>query len=290
MNGLLLVNKPSGISSRKAVDRIIRSLGKVKGGHCGTLDPLAEGLLIIGLGRATRALDYLSTKSKCYRANVRLGVSTVTGDAEGEIAERRDFRLPDRACLSSLFAALQGEMLQTVPIYSALKQDGKRFYELARNKEAVPHRQRWVYIYWMRLREVGSDSLGFDVECSKGTYIRSLAEDIGRYLNTVSCLESLQRIAIGPFTVQQSLPLDLIDKYPQEKVVDAILPVDRAFCDLPAICLDTDSADAFCHGQIVTLVGLPAGQHRVYGRDKQFLGVAKVSDGSLRPLKVLAPV
>ena len=290
MDGLLLVNKPSGISSRKAVDLVIRRLGKVKGGHCGTLDPLADGLLVIGLGRATRALDHLLLQSKCYRAKVRLGMRTDTGDMEGEIVQRQDFQMPDRARLAAVFAALRGEMMQSVPAYSALKQGGKRFYQLARNEEEVPHRQRRVWIYKMQLGETGSDGFSFDVECSRGTYIRSLAEDIGRYLNTVACLERLRRIAIGSFTLERSLSLDAIDKYSREDIVKAILPVDQAFCDLPSVDLDVGLADAFCHGRAVTLGNLRAEKRwRVYNGTKGFLGIA-VSDGNiLKPLKVLKP-
>ncbi len=290
MDGLLLVNKPSGISSGKAVGRVIRRLGKVKGGHSGTLDPLAEGLLVIGLGCATRALGHLAAKPKCYRATARLGVSTATGDLEGAIVARRDFHMPDRECLASLFAALQGEMLQTVPAYSALKQDGKRFYELARDAQETPHRQRWVRIHRLQLLAAENDRISFDVECSKGTYIRSLAEDIGRYLNTVACLARLQRTAIGAFALEQALPLDAIEQRSQEEIAAAVLPVDQAFCDLPAAYLDATSAAAFCHGQTVAPVGAPTEERcRVYAADKQFVGVASAKDGLLKPLKVLKP-
>lgn len=289
IDGLLLVNKPRGISSRRAVDRVNRCFGKIKSGHCGTLDPLASGLLIVGLGRATRTLDHLSSQPKTYRAHVRLGVRTATGDLEGEVVETKDFILPDKPALTACCNSLCGETVQVAPKYSALKHCGKRFYELARNGEPVPRRERRVHIYRMEAGEVDDSGFWFDVECSSGTYIRALAEDVGRRLGTVACLQSLRRTAIGVFTLRQSLPLALFDECSMQPILESLLPPDRAFYDLPAVVLDPARARAFCCGQAVSTTELQPAKCRVYDESRRFLGVATGDGRMLKPLKVLAP-
>lgn len=289
-NGLLLVDKPTGVSSRAVVDRVIHSLGKVKAGHCGTLDPMASGLLIMGIAKGTRTMEHLLLQRKTYRAKVLLGVQTDTADLEGQVIQKQAFTVPDHHQLTELCQSLCGEMTQVAPKYSALKHEGKPFYKLAREGKSVPRRERRITLYRMQLGEISDTGFSFEVECSKGTYIRTLAEDIAQRIGTVGCLEALQRTTIGQFNLVQATPLTRIEELSPEQVIEHIVPLDQAFRDLPSITLKGDLSRAFCVGKALPLseeiTDQTTGKARVYNEDNTFLGITEIVDGSLKPSKV----
>ena len=287
--GLLALDKPRGVTSAAAVARVKKRFGATRVGHCGTLDPAAEGLLVIGLGRATRVLPYLAARRKRYEACVRLGVRTATADCEGEWSERRPYRVPEASQMRRLFDDFCGEIMQVAPRYSALKHRGRRLYRLARAGRATPIKRRRVFVYSLRLRHLYGDGFCFDVECSRGTYVRTLAEDLGARLGSVAYLSRLLRTAIGSFSLHRALPLAALDTCDDETLAQCVGAPDEGLSEQPEIVLDHERSERFCRGQAV--MGAPpppAGVCRVYGAARRFLGIA-VADGTrLRPRRVFA--
>ena len=286
IEGLLLVNKPKGISSRQMLDRVKRRLGKLKMGHCGTLDPAAEGLLIVGLGRATRTMEHLLQCSKKYRAYALLGMATDSGDLDGEVIETTTFMVPARERIQTVLNSLCGEITQTVPKFSALKHKGQRFYKLARSNQEVPVRKRKTFIYQIHLGDIKEDGFWFDVECSKGTYIRTLVEDIGSALGTVACLASLERLSIGSFTNQEALSAESIDQLPIEKIIASLIPTDQVFNEFSALQLDAELSQSFCCGRFITLLGQGSEKLRIYDKQGRFLGIGQANIEGIKPVKV----
>lgn len=213
-NNLLLLYKPVGISSCRAVEKVKKRLRVKKAGHAGTLDPCAEGLLIVGLGKATRVLTDLSKQDKCYEVSVRLGVRTVSGDREGKIVERRDFALPQAQTLNRIFTDFVGEIEQTPPMYSALKHQGQRLYKLARANICVPRKKRKVHIRSLTLNHIAADGFSFNVRCSTGTYVRTLVEDIAAAFDNIAYTRRLKRTAIGEFSIASAVALDCLENQP----------------------------------------------------------------------------
>lgn len=288
--GLLSLDKPRGISSAAVVARVKRRLGAAKAGHCGTLDPAAEGLLVIGLGRATRVLPYVAAQRKRYEACVRLGVRTATADCEGEWLARRPYRVPEARRLRRLFDDFCGETMQAAPQYSALKHHGQRLYQLARAGRATPLKRRRICIYSLCLRHLHGDGFCFDVECSQGTYVRSLAEDMGARLGSVAYLSRLRRTAIGAFSLARALPLAALDTCDDEALARCIGAPDEGLSELPVIVLDDERSERFCLGQEVagTEAEPAGGVCRVYGETRRFLGIAVQDGARLRPRRIFA--
>ncbi len=288
-HGLLALDKPRGLSSAAAVARVRRRFGAARVGHCGTLDPAAEGLLVIGLGRGTRVLPYLSAQRKRYQACVRLGVRTATADCEGEWLERRPYRVPQARQLCRLFDDFCGEITQVAPMYSALKHRGRRLYQLARSGQAAPLKRRRVFVYALRLRHVHGDGFCFDVECSQGTYVRTLAEDLGARLGSVAYLSRLRRTRIGSFSSARALPLAALEECGDEALARCVVAPDEGLADLPEVVLDRERGERFCLGQAVGAApSPPAGTCRVYGEARRFLGIAVADGARLRPRRVFA--
>lgn len=246
-NGLILIDKPLGPTSHDVVAKARRALREKRIGHVGTLDPLATGLLGLLIGAATRLSEYLIEKDKRYRAIVRFGRATTTYDAEGE-ATSETGRVPERAALEQALAALRGPILQRPPAYSAIKRDGERAYALARRGEEVVLEPRPVTIHDLTLVEWNAPDAVVDVHCSSGTYIRSLAHDLGEALEVGAHLAGLRRTAVGPWTIEQACPLaDL------EAGAAPILPMEAALPDWPRVELDADGARRIWHGNTVPL-------------------------------------
>ena len=289
-HGLLSLDKPRGVTSAAAVARVRKRFGAAKAGHCGTLDPAAEGLLIIGLGRATRVLPYLAAQRKCYEACVRLGVRTATADCEGEWLARRPYRVPQAHRLRRLFDDFCGDTMQAAPKYSAVKHRGRRLYQLARAGRATPLKRRRIFIYSLRLRHLHGDGFCFGVECSQGTYVRALAEDMGARLGSVAYLSRLRRTAIGSFSLERALPLAALDTCGDEALARCVGAPDEGLSELPAIVLDHERSERFCRGQEVAgaAPSPPAGVCRVYGETRRFLGIAVKDGARLRPRRVFA--
>lgn len=288
-HGLLALDKPRGLSSAGAVARVKKRFGAARVGHCGTLDPAAEGLLVIGLGRGTRVLSYLSAQRKRYQACVRLGVRTTTADCEGEWLERKPYRVPQARQLRRLFDDFCGEITQVAPMYSALKHRGRRLYQLARAGQAAPAKRRRVLVYSLRLRHVHGDGFCFDLECSQGTYVRTLAEDLGARLGSAAYLSRLRRTGIGSFSSARALPLAALEECGDDALARCVVAPDEGLGDLPEVVLDRERGERFCLGQAVgTAPPPPAGACRVYGEARRFLGIAVADGAHLRPRRVFA--
>ena len=271
-NSLLLLYKPIAISSCQAVEQVKRRLRVKKAGHAGTLDPFAEGLLIIGLGKATRALTDLSQQHKRYEVRLKLGLRSTTGDCEGEIIERCDFVVPEASVLNDLFGDFIGEIEQTPPMYSALKHQGQRLYKLARANISVPRSKRIVHIYSLILQQISDDGFSFRVECSKGTYIRTLVEDIAAALGTVAYTHSLKRTAIGAFDISSAISLDCLARNPDRQAEYLINPA-QVYSHFQAHVMNEESVRYFKHGCYDDRILPSGGRFRLYNESGDFLGI-----------------
>ncbi len=288
LNAVLLLDKPRGITSNAALQGAKRLLRAAKAGHAGTLDPLASGLLPVLFGEATKFADDLLGADKEYLASLQLGVVTATGDLEGEVLERHSVAL-DNALIESAVARFRGPIEQVPPMYSALKQGGKPLYALARQGRTVERAARRVTIHALEVLGRSGDLLELRVRCSKGTYIRSLADDLGRELGSGACVAALRRTAIAGFTVEQAVTLDALEGS-QGAGRDAwLLPLDSLLQALPRVDLPGAMAMRFGHGQMVRLDAAAHGRCRVYGTGKALLGVGMMeAGGELRPVRLIA--
>lgn len=285
---MLLLDKPAGISSNTALQEAKRLLGAAKAGHAGTLDPLASGLLPLLFGEATKFARFGLDSDKTYLASVRLGVRTATGDAEGEVLERRGGGI-DEAQLAAALDRFRGEIAQVPPMYSALKRDGRPLYELARAGKTVERDARPVTIHELELQERAGDLLRLRVRCSKGTYIRQLAEDLGEALGTGAHLEALRRTGAGDFTLSQAVDLERFRDLDEAGRQACLLPADSLLAALPAAKLGPDESLRFAQGQAVAAGTVPGGSCRVLDAEGVLLGVGEAgADGKLRPVRLLS--
>jgi len=226
--GVLLIDKPQGCTSHDVVDRIRRKLKMKKVGHAGTLDPNATGLLIILVGKATKVSQYLMSLDKEYEGIIKLGTITNTYDSEGEIMETRDVPLLDRETVNAVFTEFVGDQYQTPPMFSAKKIDGVPLYKLARKGKEIEREPRFIRISRLELLEIDSPSLQFCVACSKGTYIRTLAHDIGEKLGCGAHLDSLRRTVSGSFKIGQCVPLETFEELTTVEIRRRLIPIYQA--------------------------------------------------------------
>ena len=287
LDGVLLLDKPVGPSSSAVLQAVKRLLEAEKVGHAGTLDPLASGLLLLLFGEATRFAQFGLDSNKEYRAQVRLGVSTDTGDAEGPVLERHPVNV-DEAGLAQALARFRGEIEQVPPMYSALKHAGQPLYALARAGQSVERAARQVTVHELELLERAGDVLHLRIKCSKGTYVRQLAVDLGLALGTVAHLAALRRTAVAGFGLDQAVTLDHLQALCGEARRAWLLPPDSLLEGLPRFDLDEVQAASFLNGQAIDLNGA-AGPCRVYRREGPLLGVGESRPGiGLRPVRLLA--
>jgi tRNA pseudouridine55 synthase len=278
LDGVLLLDKPSGITSHTAVQRVLGLLGAAKGGHTGTLDPLATGLLPVCLGEATKFSHLLLDADKTYLATIRLGVRTTTGDLEGEIIERLPVADARRSTVEAVLERHTGDILQTPPMYSAIKHAGTPLYKHARAGREVERAPRKIFISRLSLVELAGDDLVVRVSCSKGTYVRVLAEDIGRALGSVGCLAALRREAVGGFELAAAVTLERVGQAGREDAASLLLPADALVASLPRLDLDAAGMRRIGQGQPVQLaLTPPSGLTRIYGPSQEFLGIAEVA-------------
>lgn len=254
VNGVLLLDKPQGLSSNHALQRVRRLLQAQKAGHTGTLDPMATGLLPVCLGEATKFSAQLLEADKVYRTRVQLGVVTDTGDAEGEVVERHEVAPLSVTDIENVLERFRGEIEQTPPMYSALKHQGRKLYELAREGKTVERAVRRVTVYDARLLAVEGTAFELEVRVSKGTYIRTLAEDIGLALGCGAHITALRRLATGPFGAEGMLKIDSLEALPDQAAREAVLlPVDVLVAHFPRLALDDAARQRIMHGQPVRL-------------------------------------
>ena len=283
VDGIVLLDKPQGITSTQALQRVRRHLQAAKAGHAGTLDPMATGMLPLCFGQATKACGTLLGRRKAYRATLRLGVATDTGDAEGQPVAEVDVPAFDADRLEQALAALRGERLQVPPMYSALKRDGRPLYELARAGIEVERAARPVTIESLVVTGQGERTLDIDVVCSKGTYVRVLAEELASGLGTRAHLVALRRLWVEPFEAAAMVTLDEIEATPVAETDRApwLAAVDSAFPDLPVVALDAGQALHLCQGRTLPCpAGLPdAAHYRAYDPTGRFLGLVEPGAG-----------
>ncbi len=287
-DGLLVVDKPGGWTSHDVVARSRRLARTRKVGHAGTLDPMATGVLLLGLGRATRLLGHLALTTKGYDATVRLGATTVTDDAEGEVVQVRDASAVTDEALRSALAALTGELDQVPSAVSAVKVDGVRSYARVRAGEAVELAARRVVVSRLDLLERRGDELDVAVECSSGTYVRALARDLGEALGVGGHLTALRRTRVGPFDLSVARPLEQLDAGPE--VVDAaVIPLDRAVeAAFPVRALTPEEAQDLSHGRRLAATGTP-GAVGAFAPDGRCVALVQDAGEVAKALVVFAP-
>jgi tRNA pseudouridine55 synthase len=253
VSGWIVLNKPYDMTSTQAVGKVRWLLGAKKAGHAGTLDPLATGVLPIALGEATKTVPIVQDGRKVYRFTVKWGEETTTDDAEGTVTERSDVRA-DEATIRGALPAFTGEIMQTPPIFSAIKVDGERAYDLARAGEAVVLEPRPVVIDTLELLEHNGDSSELEMTCEKGTYVRALARDLARALGTRGHVIALHRSRVGPFSDAIAVSIEDIERNPD----GAVVPVAAGLEGLPEVRLSTQQAQVLRHGNPVLLTGAAA--------------------------------
>jgi tRNA pseudouridine55 synthase len=287
LDGVLLLDKPLGITSQTAVTRAKMLYSAQKAGHTGTLDPMASGLLPIAFGEATKFTHALLEADKTYAATVRLGVTTTTGDLEGEVVAEKAANVTCGQVEEAL-TRFRGEIVQTPPMYSALKVAGRPLYEYARAGTEIERDARRITIRALELDSIDGPELRIRVACSKGTYVRVLAEDIGRALGCGATLAALRRTAVGVFSVERAVTFETLqgDESPARDA--RLLPVDALVSALPSVVLDAGEAQKMVHGQNVGTTDGRAGLVRVYGADSRFIGVADAAGGVLAPRRLMA--
>ena len=285
---MLLFDKPLGLTSNAALQRVRRLYRAERAGHSGTLDPLATGLLPVLFGEATKFGAEMLAADKRYRATIALGARTSTGDAEGEVIERHPVAV-ERGGIEVVLRGFVGPIEQTPPMFSALKRAGRPLYAYARAGEIVEREPRTVTIHELRLETFSGTCIEVDVRCSKGTYIRTLAEDIGVALGCGAHLGALVRTEAGPFRLADAHALVDLERAEEAERLRMLLPVDRLLAHLPPATLDPGAAERFAHGQpVIAPAGPPAGPLRVYGPAGTLLGVGDCgADRVVRPRRLV---
>ncbi|WP_404415716.1 tRNA pseudouridine(55) synthase TruB [Vreelandella aquamarina] len=294
VNGVLLLDKPKGMSSNHALQRVRRLLEAQKAGHTGTLDPMATGLLPICLGEATKFSAHLLEADKVYRTRVELGVITDSGDAEGAVIERREVPELTAEQVERALSRFRGEIEQVPPMYSALKYQGKKLYELAREGRHVERAARRINVYDARLLSLDDRAFELEVSCSKGTYIRTLAEDIGLVLGCGAHISALRRLKTGPFGADTMWTLDALEQLDDQAAREAqLMPVDVLVEHLPCQVVDEQAYQRLSHGQsaqLETSACTPNTLMRLY-HASVFIGLGVVKgDNEVAPKRLLSSV
>lgn len=289
INGVLLFDKPLELSSNIALQKVRRLFQAEKAGHTGTLDPLATGLLPICFGEATKFSFGLLEADKTYRALIKLGETTSTGDAEGEVISSRDVSV-SAAQVQEVLQKFRGEIQQLPPMYSALKHQGKPLYEYIRNGITVARELRNVVIHELTLERYSSNELDISVRCSKGTYVRTLAEDIGQALGCGAHLTGLRRTAIARFNLENAYTLPQLEAMSDSERDASLLPLDTMLTELPSLDLDSVQVERLAQGQRLGLdLAIPDGKLRLYA-DGVFIGTGELLGRRLSPSRLISSV
>ena len=284
MNGILLIDKPSDWTSSDVVAKLRGILRERRIGHSGTLDPLATGLLVVFVGRATRAVEFAESHDKRYIAGLRLGMRTDTQDITGNVLTQTSADV-SREELENVLPQFRGEISQIPPMYSAIKVNGQKLYDIARRGGEVERKARNIYISSLDI--IGFDELDYilDVSCSKGTYIRTLCNDIGEALGCGACMSSLRRVQAGDFTLDNAYTLQQVQEAADRGEADKLLiPVDSLFAEMPSLTVSAAAEKKLRNGNAVAC-DAPDGEYRVYSKDEAFLLIGKVESGALRTIK-----
>ena len=281
MNGIVIVDKPEGWTSNDVVSKLKGVLHTRRVGHGGTLDPMATGVLPVFVGRATRAVEFFEHAEKTYETVLRLGITTDTEDITGTVLTQRDVSVTEEM-VEAVLSQFRGDILQVPPMYSALKVNGQKLYDLARKGKEVERQPRPITIHELTLLGMEADGVRLRVRCSKGTYIRTLCKDIGEALGCGGCMAQLRRVQAGEYTAEKAVPLaELIAAEDPEKY---LRPVDTMFVSYPAVTL-TANQEKRCRCGNAFTVTMDDGTYRAYGQNGEFLMLAKVESGVMSTIK-----
>ena len=281
MNGIVIVDKPQGWTSQDVTARLRRVFNTRRIGHGGTLDPMATGVLPVFVGRATRGVEFFEHAEKIYETVLKPGITTDTEDTTGTVLTRKDASFTEADILAVL-PRFRGEIMQVPPMYSALKVDGKKLYELARAGKEVERKPRPVTIHELTLLGMDADGIRLRVHCSKGTYIRTLCKDIGDALGCGGCMAALRRVSAGEYTISQAVPLqELLETEAPEKYLRG---VDTMFRNFDGVTL-TEKQETRCRNGNSFTLNIADGTYRVYSKTGEFLGLSKVEDGVMSTVK-----
>lgn len=291
VDGILLLDKPQGLSSNAAMQQARVVFRALKAGHAGSLDPLATGMLPICFGQATKVCGYLLNSHKTYRVRAQLGIKTDSADADGNVIERRPVPNCERAQVEAALQRFLGAQRQVPPMFSALKHQGRRLYEIARSGEQIERAPRDIFIERIALLDCTATEIEFEVRCSKGTYVRSLVEDIAAQLGTVGHVTLLRRTQVDPFDPRRLVTLEQLHELQMHAGANALaaldawlLPPDAALTGLPALQFDEPQVVGLFHGRSLAGMACATGLYRAYGPAQRFLGLVTADDtGNVRP-------
>jgi len=292
VRGILLLDKPLGITSNKALQDVKRIFKAQKAGHTGSLDPLADGLLPICFGAATKVSAFLLDADKHYQVRIKLGVTTTTADAEGEVLETKPVDGISESDVQSVLTEFQGDIEQIPPMYSALKHKGERLYKLAREGIEVEREPRPVTIHKITMQDYSTPEFDLDVHCSKGTYIRTLAEDIGAKLGCGAHVAALRRTGVGPYGSDGMVTMEQISQLAEDgfsALDELLLPIDSAMASWPEVKLSPDGTFYLKQGQAVLVPNAPTqGMVRIYDANGSFMGAGEIlDDGKVAPRRMM---
>ena len=290
INGILLLDKPSGITSNKALQRVRSLIKAKKGGHTGSLDPFATGMLPLCFGEATKISHYLLNEKKTYSVEVKFGVSTSTGDLDGEITGSSKIKEYSEDQWKKFLNEFKGESEQIPPMYSALRYKGKRLYELARKGEIVDRAAREIQIFSINLIDLSKDTINFEVTCSKGTYIRVLAEDIAKKLGMLGHVSQLRRKSVGNFLESKMVNLSILEDMAQNNnpaISDCFITIDEALTEFSVVSLNDLQSSKFRNGQQLEFDGHFDDNVKVYDHNNNLVGIAyKKNQNTLAPKRI----
>ena len=281
MNGIVIIDKPEGWTSQDVTARLRRVFNTRRIGHGGTLDPMATGVLPVFVGRGTRAVEFFEHAEKTYEAVLQLGITTDTEDISGDVLEQKPVSVTETE-LEAVLQQFRGEIMQIPPMYSALKVNGQKLYDLARKGKEVERQPRPITIHKLECLSFEGDQARLLVHCSKGTYIRTLCKDIGQALGCGGCMAALRRVTAGAYTTQEAVPLQtLLDA---EDPAPYLRAVDSMFTEYPKVIL-TPNQEKRCRNGNSFSVSMNPGTYRAYGENGEFLMLAKVEDGVMSTIK-----
>ncbi|MEE8388845.1 MAG: tRNA pseudouridine(55) synthase TruB [Acidiferrobacterales bacterium] len=288
LNGILLLDKPAGYTSNQALQKVKRLYEACKAGHTGSLDPIATGLLPLCFGEATKVSQFMLDSDKRYWTRIQLGVETRTYDSEGEVVATRPVNVSKRDVGREL-KKFTGEIEQLPPMYSAVKYSGESLYKLARKGIEIERRPRTVTIYELRLEAFDGEFIELDMSCSKGTYVRTVAQDLGQNLGCGAHVVALRRLQVGDFGIEEAVTLEALEAMPPEERDAQLLPVDDALQDLPEVSLTSLATHYLLQGQVVSaLHSHSPGWVRLYEEGERFLGMGEVlDDGRVAPKRLM---
>ena len=285
MDGVVIINKPKGMTSQNVVSKVKRILNEKKVGHAGTLDPNATGVLPILVGKATKISKYLIEHDKSYEAIIKLGEKRSTGDIEGDIVEKKEIKLDkyNSEYIQNILNMFLGKTKQIPPMYSAIKVNGKKLYEYAREGKEIELKERDIEIFNIQLKNVDSENqeISYIVDCSKGTYIRTLCEDIAKKLNTVGYMKELTRLRVDKFNISNAITLEKLEEKKNNSNFEDIIPIESLFSDKPKIILTNKKENLFLNGVKLTFNN-EDGTYLIYNEKKSYVGLGIIKDNLLK--------